>query len=268
MPRTVDDRRDFTGVSPKVSVQREFANGDLAYAVVSEGYRSGGVNSGGSQPLSPARQTFSPDRLINFELGLKMRTLGDRASINTALFYDIWNDIQTDQFRNFGIPYTTNAGDAHILGLETEVALDAGGGLTLQLNGRLSQAKTGHVNPDFTSRLEDGLPGAPNVSAGAIVSYERPLGADWTFRMVGQANYVGRSRVTFDSKLAQMGGYARTKLSAEISNRRFGLQAYVLNPLNDASDTFAFGNPFNADLTRQVTPQRPLTVGVTLSAGL
>jgi hypothetical protein len=92
------------------------------------------------------------------------------------------------------------------------------------------------------------------------------------FRLIGQATYVGHSRVTFDAKLPRMGGYARTKLSAEVAGRTLGapvsLQIFVINPLNDFSDTFAFGNPFNPDRVRQITPQRPRTIGLTLSAAI
>ena len=38
--------------------------------------------------------------------------------------------------------------------------------------------------------------------------------------------------------------------------------------LSVAALGFAFGNPFNPDQTRQITPQRPRTIGVTLSAAL
>ena len=44
--------------------------------------------------------------------------------------------------------------------------------------------------------------------------------------------------------------------------------ATLLNPLNSYSDTFAFGNPFNPGGLRQVTPQRPRTFGVTISAAM
>ena len=63
-PRDIDTHRDFTGFSPKVSIQKEFESGDLAYAVVSEGYRAGGVNSGGANPLPTQRERFGPDRLV------------------------------------------------------------------------------------------------------------------------------------------------------------------------------------------------------------
>jgi len=101
-----------------------------------------------------------------------------------------------------------------------------------------------------------------------LVSYEREIFGDWTLRLVGQATYIGRSRLTFDSTSPKMGGYTRAKLLAEVSGKSMGVQVYVTNPLNEYSDTFAFGNPFNPAQTRQITPQRPLTVGVTLSAAI
>lgn len=272
-PRHFEHTGDYSGFSPKVSLQKAFASGNLAYAVVSEGYRAGGVNSGGAQPLQDSRVPFSPDRLINFEVGLKLLALDKRLSLNSSVFYDVWKNIQTDQFRGTsGIPYTTNAGDAHILGLESELAWTVGNGLSAQLNGRLSRIRTTNVNPDFTTSLVNGLPGAPAVSGGAILSYERPVLGDWLLRVVGQATYIGRSRVSFDSTLPKMGGYARAKLSAELTGRSWGVpvgvQVFVINPLNDFSDTFAFGNPFNQPLQRQITPQRPRTVGVTFSAAI
>ncbi|HEX7884366.1 MAG TPA: TonB-dependent receptor, partial [Phenylobacterium sp.] len=190
----------------------------------------------------------------------------------SAVFYDVWDDIQTDQFRDSGIAYTTNAGDARVLGLETDLAFRARNGFSAQLNGRLSQTRTGGVNPDFRPRLVNGLPGAPAVSGGGLLSYEREIFGDWTLRFIGQATYVGHSRVTFDATQPKMGGYARTRLSAEVAGMTHGvpvgLQIYVINPLDSFSDTFAFGNPFSFNRSRQITPQRPVTVGLTVSAAM
>lgn len=270
--RSLDRTTTFNGVSPKLSVQWKFADDDLLYAVVSEGYRSGGVNSGGAVALLPVRETFSPDRLVNYELGLKLTALSNRLSLNSALFYDTWDDIQTDQFRDSGIAYTTNAGDARVLGLETELAFRARNGFSAQLNGRLSRIRMSGVNPDFRPSLVNGLPGAPAISGGGLLSYEREIFGDWTLRVVGQATYVGHSRVTFDATQPKMGGYARTRLSAEVVGTAggfpVGMQVYVINPLDSFSDTFAFGNPFNPGQARQITPQRPVTVGVTFSAAM
>lgn len=266
--RRFDRNVSFTGFSPKISIQHELTSGDLVYAVISEGYRPGGINSGGARPLEPERELFRADQLVNYEVGVKGTRLDRRLELNAALFYDVWKDIQTDQFRPSSIPYTTNAGDAEIVGVEGEVAYHNNAGFSAQLNGRVSRIRTSNPNPFFRTNLVDGLPGVPAVSAGAVVSYERPVLDDWTLRLVGQSTYIGPSRVTFDAAQAKTGGYTRTKLSAELSGPRFGVQLYVLNPTDERSDTFAFGNPFSNNLVRQITPQRPRTFGVTVSAAL
>lgn len=266
-PRSFDREVEFQGFSPKVSVQRELPSGDLLYAVASEGHRAGGINSGGAQPLPVERELFYPDRLRHFELGAKVETLDNRLAVNSAAFFDVWRDIQTDQFRPSGIPYTTNAGDARILGLETELAFRWTDSLVAQLNGRVSRVRTSNPNLNFTPRLVDGLPGAPTFSGGAVVTYERPMAGDWLLRLTGEAAYVGRSRLTWEpSNGPRMGGYIRTRLLAEVSARNLGMQVYVANPTDAFGDTFAFGNPFNPDQTQQITPQRPRTFGVTVFA--
>lgn len=265
-PRSLDRSNHFTGFSPKISLQRQSDNGDLVYAVISEGFRPGGVNTGGALPVPEARETFSSDRLRNYEVGLKLERFQRRLSLSSAAYYAIWKDIQTDQFRESGIPYTTNAGDAHVLGLEAELAFHADNGLFAQLNGRVSRTRTTNANLEFLPVLAKGLPGAPPVSGGALVGYERPLASGWTMRLVGQAIYVGLSRVSFDPRLPRTGGFTQTRVLAEISQDGWGAQVFVTNALDSFRDTFSFGNPFTAAQARQITPQRPTTVGATVFA--
>ena len=265
-PRKLARNTTFSGLAPKLSLQHQLAAGELIYAVMSQGSRTGGVNSGGAQPPLPKRETYSPDRLTNYEVGVKLRFLDDRLTLNSAVFYDVWSNIQTDQFRPSGIPFTTNAGDADILGLEASMGYQWANGFSAQFNGRVSRTTITHANPSFISGLVNGLPDAPSASGGGVVTYERELGGDWLVRMVGQATYVARSRVNFDNTFPDTGGYISTKVLLEIRRKALGVQVFITNPTNAFSDTFAFGNPFNPSLTRQVTPQRPRTLGVTLFA--
>jgi iron complex outermembrane receptor protein len=266
-PRSLDRSVTFNGFAPKLSLQHELSTGDLIYAVMSQGSRSGGVNSGGAVSLPSEQQSFGPDRLTNYELGLKLRLLDDRLTLNSAVFYDVWKNIQTDQFRPSGIPFTTNAADADILGLETALAFRLDNGFSGELNARLDQTRLTHINPVFRSALVKALPDAPAASGGAVINYDRALKGDWLMRLMVEATYVGRSRVNFDNNGPGMGGYVRTKLLAEIRRKAMGVQVFITNPSNAFGDTFAFGNPFNPNLVQQqVTPQRPRTIGVTIFA--
>src|SRR5207253_3158497 len=144
----------------------------------------------------------------------KRRLLNERVTLRSAVFYDIWTDIQSDQYRPSGLPFTANVGDAHILGLEAE-AVWRWQALLLQANALYARPRFTRVNPDFANRLGSYLPGAPRTSAGVLARYDRRLTDGLMLRLTAEANYVGRSRLTFDPALSpKMGNVVMSKLSA------------------------------------------------------
>ncbi|WP_293908143.1 TonB-dependent receptor [Phenylobacterium sp.] len=267
-PRSFDRARSFSGFSPKISLQKEFATGDLIYALITEGYRPGGFNSSGFFAIRDNRALFAADRLRNYEFGAKLKRFDGHLAVRAAAYYDDWTNIQTDQYRQSGLAYTANVGDARILGLEAELSYEWDFGLSLQLNGLLSNSKVRNPNPDFSpAGVVGALPGVPKSSGGLLAVYQRPIFSGLTLRLVGEASYVGHSGLSFDASLPpRMGHYLRARLSAEVAADNWRLTAYVTNPFNDAGDTFAYGNPFSFGQVRQVTPQRPRTFGVRLAA--
>ncbi|OYU69538.1 MAG: TonB-dependent receptor [Alphaproteobacteria bacterium PA2] len=266
-PRSLERNARYSGVSPKFSLQYEPTSDILVYGVISEGYRAGGINSGGARPLPSSRETFAPDRLKNYEVGLKLKSLDRHMELRSALFHDIWTNIQTDQFRPSGIPYTTNVGDAATTGLEVEWSYAWDFGLSLEANGLYARSRTSNANPDYAPRLTQSLPGVPQDALSLIASYRRPVLKNATLNLVGEVSYIGKSRVTFDpANSPTMGGYSRAKLIAELRTPRWDGQIFITNPTNEAGDTFAFGNPFSFSQGQQATPMRPRTIGVSLSA--
>lgn len=275
-PRDVAVDRSFSGVSSKVSLQREFADGSLLYGLYSEGFRPGGVNTTNFVGVSALRTTFEPDQLRNFEAGAKGHFLGRHLVLRAAAFYDVWSNLQSDQYRTSGLAYTANVGDARIKGLEAEAAYEWPFGLTVQANVLYSDAHLTRVNPDFTNNnlalaqqiIGSGLPGAPRFSGGALVRYDRPLGENHTLRLVAQADYVGPARLAFDPMLsARTDAVIDADIEALLVTERWSVGVFVSNPADSSSNTFAYGNPFTFGQVRQVTPQRPRTVGVRLAAG-
>jgi iron complex outermembrane receptor protein len=265
--RDVAETRSFSGISSKLSVQYQVDDeGPLIYGLYSDGSRPGGINSTGFLPIKPSRTTFESDRLENFELGAKARLLDRRLTLRAAAFYDLWRNIQSDQYRPSGLAYTANVGDAHIKGLEAEAAYEWPSGLSLQANALFSAPKFTRTNPDFLGQLGSGLPGAPRFSGGLLARYDHPLPHDLTLRLAAQANYVGPARLTFDPTLsARTDPVVDAELLAEVVAQRWSASVFVTNPADSAGNTFAYGNPFTFGQVRQVTPQRPRTVGVRLA---
>jgi iron complex outermembrane receptor protein len=265
--RTVYASGDYHGVSSKLSLQYQFNDGLMLYGLYSEGFRPGGVNTTNFVGIKPQRTTFDPDRLRNFEFGAKGQILDHRLSVRAALFYDLWDNIQSDQYRQSGLAYTANVGDARIQGLEAEVAYDWDFGLTVQANALYSAPKFTRTNRDFAGQLGSGLPGAPRMSGGLVARYEHPLPRGLKLRFVAQADYVGPARLTFDPTFsARTDAVIDAELLAEIAAKRWSVGVFVSNPANTAGNTFAYGNPFTFGQVRQVTPQRPRTIGARLAA--
>jgi outer membrane receptor protein involved in Fe transport len=277
-PQTSGERRfdgfsSASGVSPKLAFSYRLPDQQLLYASIEEGHRSGGFNTGGLIGMSFAasgaaagvHRQFSSDELWNYEVGTKLSFLADRLRLRSAAFYDVWRDIQTDQFMISGLSYTANAGDGRNIGFENEGEFRLTPSLTLQANVLLDEPELTRPNPGFTAGVP--LPGVPDVlaSAGADYRYKLPLG------MIGlvsaDARYVGRSQLTFNPNIvAPMGGYVLASLSAQVIYHRWRLAAFLTNPTNEAGNTFSYGNPFNFQQVREVTPQRPRSLRMLLSA--
>ncbi|KRA60071.1 TonB-dependent receptor [Caulobacter sp. Root655] len=264
--RAFERQARFTGISPKLSLQRTWGSGGIVYLLTSEGYRSGGFNTGGLAALSALRDSFKPDHLRNYEIGVGASPLEGRMTLRAALFHDVWTDIQTDQYLSSGLSYTANVGDGRNTGLELEGAAHVSRNLTVEANALFSRPRLSRVDQNFASAAQSELPGVPDVSAGAMTRYQRDLAANRRLVLTAELKYVGRSRLTFDRRFSpSMGDYVTGRLSAEVATPTWNLTFAVTNPANASSDTFAYGNPFSFGQVRQVTPLRPRTWSLDVS---
>ena len=97
--------------------------------------------------------------------------------------------------------------------------------------------------------------------------YDRLLPYDLILRLVAEADYVGPARLTFDPALsARTDPVVDAQLAVQIVRASWSASAFVANPADTSGNTFAYGNPFTFGQVRQVTPQRPRTVGLRLAA--
>jgi outer membrane receptor protein involved in Fe transport len=260
------------GVSPKVALSYRWGR-QLFYASVEEGHRAGGFNTGGligavfvtSPSAVGLHRQFVADELWNYELGAKLSFFGDRVRLRTAAFYNAWKNIQTDQFLISGLSYTANAGDGRNIGLEAETQVRITPSWTLVANALVDEPVLERAGPGFFPKVN--LPGVPDVLAGARTEYRFSLPFGMKGLASAEARYVGRSTLTFNPFIqAPMGDYVLARLSAQVSYGRWRLAAFLSNPTNESGNTFSYGNPFNFQQVREVTPQRPRSLRLLLSA--
>jgi len=135
-PRITDPTESITesGVNPKVEVDYEPTGGKLLYALASKGFRPGGVSPsvpsvfGCGEQLAALGVTqeqtrhFSSDYLWNYELGGKTQWLDQRLTVNGALYYIDWRNLQQAVLLPCGFGYTANVGKATSKGFELETS--------------------------------------------------------------------------------------------------------------------------------------------------
>ena len=180
----------------KFGTQYKFNPDVMVYGLVSEGFRLGGYNSqrAASTGLIPLK--YEPDKLHNFEVGLKSQWFDRRLTLNVSLFMMRWQDIQLESNHagdstNTSVPFwvrgTINGGTAETKGIEVSGAAKASRNWQFDFNLTAADPKiTQDVHYPDDSIIPAGttMVGAPKFKAAAGVEYTfnwKPFGGDlWT----------------------------------------------------------------------------------------
>lgn len=133
-----------------VSLEYAWANNGLLYALISKGYKVGGINPDADVP-SPYRR-YQTESLWNHELGVKARFLDDRFSVRAAVFYQRRDDIQTQQ--SLVVPIEGELCPCEFIEFQSNAAKGTSTGLELELNGQVTErlalfASLGLLNAEF-----------------------------------------------------------------------------------------------------------------------
>jgi iron complex outermembrane recepter protein len=197
-----------TEVSPTVGLQFKVNDRANVYARYSKGFKSGGWNvdllRSNSAPdvepdlFDPAKITFKPESVANFEIGFKGDLLDRRLRISAAAFLANYKDIQIARFVGGLEGYATDNAKARIKGAEFELTALPAEGLTLSANLGFTDAK--YLQAVVNSRGEDdcggdcvaGDPlGPPKWTIGIGVGYEKKVTSTGTLSF--RLDYAYRS---------------------------------------------------------------------------
>jgi len=157
----------------RANISYNWTNNIMTYAEFSTGFKGGGVNP---RPFYPEQvQPFGPEKLDAYEVGAKSTLWDGRARLNLSAFYNDYKDIQLTlltcpQYTPGGVgpcALPSNAGTAHIKGVEAETTIEPIDGLTF--NGSLSYLDFKYV------KLAPGVQGPGGISYGMVA----PLTPSW-----------------------------------------------------------------------------------------
>jgi iron complex outermembrane receptor protein len=169
----------FTDTAPRFSIQYQWTPEIMTYATFAEGFSAGG----GTQTPNGV-QSYAPEKLKNYEVGLRSDWFEHTLRFNTSLFYSHYSDVQaTDNVGFFN--ETINAGIGTAKGAEIE-----GQWLitrAFSVNYGVGLLRTGYSEYPADSGILPGspFPYAPKASADVGAQFDQPLpnGAGLTLRV-------------------------------------------------------------------------------------
>jgi len=243
----------FDGFTPRVTLDWQFTDRNMLYALFAQGTKPGGFNSvDASQGGVP---TFDEEEVDSFEIGAKNVFADGQLVANLALFYNEISGYQLSQ--NVSLPEqgrttsaTVNAGDAEVQGAELQLSYrprampslaftlnyaytdptfsrgfdEQQGVLNDVLDDGLVNCSTGDQFPDvagcqsaFGSIKDKQIPRTAEHQAYLDIELRRPLPVDGGWDFVAGANYSYES-----SKYAQVHNLAETG-DTSLVNARIGL---------------------------------------------
>lgn len=222
------DSKKFSKPTMRAGYRWEIAPGINNYFTYSQGYKSGGYNEQAMSATSAL--PFKEETADSFELGFKTETADRKLRVNVAAFYVKYNDLQRDAVVPFidpitGLPgqetRTTNAGKAHVKGIELEISAAPVPGLTLGASMGWQKAKYDEFSTDVNGDgINDDasylkLRNAPQWTASGNVHYEFPP-MDWgVVSLNADINYQSEyESTTLNADYSQ--GEARTLVGASI----------------------------------------------------
>jgi iron complex outermembrane receptor protein len=243
----------------------------MVYARASSAYRPGGPTTiipGAGLPTS-----FGPDRIYDYEVGLKGSYFNRLLTVDLSVFHIDWHDIQLTENRG-GLAVLTNGGRAKSQGVEASLVLAPAKGLSITAGGSYTDARLTEDSPLAGAVNGERIPETPHWNYSVDGSYDWSLGAGWNASIGGSYRHVGDRISDFTLNATSglpaprfnLGSYDVVDLRAGFSWRGWSLTAYVKN-VGDERGILALA-PITGDATQSpytAAVLQPRTFGVDLA---
>jgi iron complex outermembrane recepter protein len=270
-----------SGVNPKENLSYT-PNDDLTlYETIAKGFRPGGLNlllpSAGPNSCSAALEaigqnttsnnTYQSDSVWSYEIGEKARLADQRITINSAVYYIRWNNIQQLVPLACGAFTTVNAGDARSYGAESEIHANIDSNWSVSATGGYTNAEINDPNPAVGLPAGTPILNIPKYTGSGSVQYSQPLPNNWNLTARAAETYVGSSTDEAFTYV-RLPSYALLDARIGLLADRWNLYVTGTNLTNKVAELTANNTSLSSNspsLTRFTTNQ-PRTIGLNVSA--
>jgi len=267
---------DTRGTTPKYGLSYHVTPDVLTYTTVAKGYREGGPLYTFPPSCTPylnalgdttAPTAYKPDSIWNYELGAKTQWLEHRLTMNGAVYYIDWKNIQQTIVLggNCGFNFVGNFGKASSKGAEFEMNYDPIRALKLSLSLSYNEAKLTSTVPGAAGQAGQTLEYAPRWMGAASAEYSHSIDADTSAYLRGDFNSSTRedSNYNYQSIYKNIAGYSLLNLRLGVKHMGWTGGLFLTNALDRRAETeLPLANGFDLPTQRRVALNRPRTIGV------
>ena len=180
-----NEKATFDKFNYRVSLDHRFNDDFMAYLSTSNGFKSGGFNTG-----SPGTAPYQPETVTAYEIGAKSDLWDRHLRWNNSVYYYDYKNLQTQVLVTSGVISIANAASAHIYGLDSDMqaliteafhvnsAFSYNHATYASYPGALLSSPSGGTNSAVGSARGNFLPFAPEFTfnLGGDYSWTLPLG--------------------------------------------------------------------------------------------
>jgi outer membrane receptor protein involved in Fe transport len=249
MPSLLVGKEHATGFAPMGNLSYQANEDAMIYGLVSTGYRFGGPNENPSGGTASTPGSFGPDKLTNYELGLRTSNASKTLTTSVTSYFIDWRNIQLRTSTPTEIAYAVNAGTAHSYGLEDSMEWKPE--KHFQWSGSLAFNKamlvrTYEQSAQLIAPAGTPLPGSSKWQAGSVATYV--FGGSLHPFVTASYQYRSKAIVDLFNREQKMGNYGIFGLRGGFTAGGVTYTAYVEN----------LGNRLGVANAQVITPENIL----------
>lgn len=248
---------------PRLALEFQWTEDVMFFGQYATGARNGNINSAATLALletfvprsSAGLESFDEDATATYELGVKARLLGGKATFNADIFYTEYEDLQVlVNTPPLGFAVILNAGEASTRGFEDEFAASLTEGLSVFAGASCTEAQ---LEDDLLSNQLTGaslasgtdLPNAPDWNINAGFDYEAPAFNGLRWYVNGNVSYTGDYTTSLNARAVTLGDYYVANGGVGLRGSNWSADLLATN-LFDAAEIVAQNN-FNGVVSDQ-----------------
>lgn len=268
-----------SGNTPKVGVSYHLTRDAMVYANAAKGYRPGATGAGVPAGIcagdlaaigrsAASTGSYEADTLWDYELGEKVTSEPLGLSVNSAVYYMKWKDLQQLILLPVcGFDFTGNFGTAVSKGAELQVRYALSHALLVSASGSFTQAQLASTVVGAQGEAGNPLENVPKWTGSLAIDYHRLIHPGMSGFAHLDMSTSSRQYNNFvpTSIYYATGGYTLANARVGFNTGNWQVAFFASNLLNKHAET-ALPNSYAINLpdTRMVSLNRPRTVGFDL----